>query len=272
MRDALRGLPGVAQVSLEFDPAGRGVLRVRLAPGVNESEVVSAALASLRASHGVGSDGLGADGSRLRLTGPTGEFVVAVVEPHGRPPAAPPPVVWQPLQAPPPPASASAPPSPPAPPPPTPAPDPAPQDDGVLEGAGRLVLVRVEVASERMQMWATVHLARDEYRFSGSAGATASGAGAHRAVAEATVRAAESALGGDVRLDVEGVDLIAVGQDQIGVVILTLVTDGGVDRLTGAALVRGDGRETIVRATLDALNRRAESPAVERRPRTRGIV
>jgi hypothetical protein len=62
-----------------------------------------------------------------------------------------------------------------------------------------------------------------------------------------------------VRLDVEAVDLLGVGADQVGVVVVTLLTDRGVDRVTGAALVRGDGRETLVRATLDALNRRTES-------------
>ncbi len=293
MRDALSGLPGVVQVDLEFDAHGAGVLRVRLGQGVDEDAVVDAAVAGLRRVAGVG-----IDGSRLRLCGPSGRPVVAVVETHapepdeaagpaapirvGRPPTPPPPVVWQPL-------AQRGPTAPTAEPdagslpgesgslpgesgesgesgasgesgePPTPSEQPSPPDS-----ANRLVLERVEVAYERVQMWATVHLTRGESTHTGSAGATATGSGAHRAVAAATARAAESALGGDVRLDVEAVDVLGVGQDQVGIVIVTLLTERGVDRLTGAALVRGDGGETIVRATLDALNRRTDSIAAPR--------
>jgi hypothetical protein len=50
-----------------------------------------------------------------------------------------------------------------------------------------------------------------------------------------------------------------VGADQVGVVVVTLLTERGVDKVTAAALARGDGRETLVRATLDALNRRTEA-------------
>ncbi len=218
MRDALAAVPGVLAATLELDAAGPAVLRIRLAPGVDQEQVVGAALDGLC---GLGAPpALAAGGGRLRLVGPQGQGVVAVVEASSTElaPAAP----------------------------------------------ARLVLERVEVASERLQLWATVHLARGELRFSGTAGGSASSAGAHRAVAAAAARAAESALGAGVRLDVEAVDVVAVGQDRIGVVIVTLLTERGLDRLTGAALVRGDGRETIVRATLDALNRRAESRGLER--------
>jgi hypothetical protein len=146
-----------------------------------------------------------------------------------------------------------------------------PADVGVVEGdvtgaiaaspaaEQRLVLDRVEVATGRLELWATVQLRAGDVVHTGTSSATATGSGAHRAVVAATARAAESALGGRVRLDVEAVDLLGVGADQVGVVVVTLLTERGVDRVTGAALVRGDGRETLVRATLDALNRRAES-------------
>jgi hypothetical protein len=141
-------------------------------------------------------------------------------------------------------------------------------DDGAHAGDGappsaaaeaRLVLDRVEVATGRLELWATVRLRAGDETHTGTSSATATGTGAHRAVVAATARAAESALGGKVRLDVEAVDLLGVGSDQVGVVVVTLLTERGVDRVTGAALVRGDGRETLVRATLDALNRRTES-------------
>jgi hypothetical protein len=124
--------------------------------------------------------------------------------------------------------------------------------------SGRLVLDRVEVATGRMELWATVHLRAGEALYTGTASATATGSGANRAGVGATARAAESAMGGCVRLDVEAVDMLGIGSDRVGVVVVTLLSERGVDRVTGAALVRGDARETLVRATLDALNRRTE--------------
>ena len=245
MRDALRAVPGVLAATLELDAAGPAVLRIRLVPGADQDQVVGAALDRIC---GAGSPlAPGAGGGRLRLVGPDGRGVVAVVEASS---ADLPELVARPQRR-----GAHR---------RVDGPWSEPQPELAPVEPARLVLERVEVASERLQLWATVHLARGELRFSGTAGASASSAGAHRAVAAATARAAESALGAGVRLDVEAVDVVAVGQEQIGVVIVTLLTERGLDRLTGAALVRGDGRETIVRATLDALNRRAESQSTER--------
>jgi hypothetical protein len=275
MCDVLSGVPGVEDVTLEFDSRGNGVLRVRLRADVDEDRVVGDAVAQLHRQFGVG-----LEGGRLRLTGPSGRTVVAVVEPHRRgvsrsgvPGLAP-----EPLDRPVPerrtlprvgtsscdgPSQLSAVPSPPQ----TREPEPAGVRDLGVDAApvseGRLVLDRVEVATGRLELWATVQLRAGDVLHTGTASATATGTGAHRAVVAATARAAESALGGTVRLDVEAVDLLGVGADQVGVVVVTLLTDRGVDKVTGAALVRGDGRETLVRATLDALNRRTE--AVQRR-------
>lgn len=275
MCDVLSGVPGVEDVTLEFDSRGNGVLRVRLRADVDEDRVVGDAVAQLHRQFGVG-----LEGGRLRLTGPSGRTVVAVVEPHRRgvsrsgvPGLAP-----EPLDRPVPerrslpragtsscdgPPQLSAVPSPPQ----TREPEPAGVRDLGVDAApvseGRLVLDRVEVATGRLELWATVQLRAGDVLHTGTASATATGTGAHRAVVAATARAAESALGGTVRLDVEAVDLLGVGADQVGVVVVTLLTDRGVDKVTGAALVRGDGRETLVRATLDALNRRTE--AVQRR-------
>jgi hypothetical protein len=292
MCDVLSGVPGVEDVSLEFDSRGNGVLRVRLRPDVAEDEVVGAAVAQLHRQFGVG-----LEGGRLRLTGPSGRTVVAVVEPHRRDhvPAGPRPakprsndprpavpgLAPDPVERPMPerralnrpgepshngtprlstPHTLAAVPSPPEPDESDlePGPSSAPQVDDEPAVESRLVLDRVEVATGRLELWATVQLRAGDVVHTGTASATATGTGSYRAVVAATARAAESALGGTVRLDVEAVDLIGVGADQVGVVVITLLTDRGVDRLTGAALFRGDGMQTLVRATLDALNRRTD--------------
>jgi hypothetical protein len=51
--------------------------------------------------------------------------------------------------------------------------------------------------------------------------------------------------------------MLQVGHDHVAVVVLSLLGPAGIDRLTGSALVRGDAQDAVVRATLDALNRRA---------------
>src|SRR4051812_13091804 len=75
MCDALSVVPGVEHVALELDGRGRGVLRIRLAAGADGDEVVGAAVAGLRRRFGPG-----VDASRLRLTGPRGCPVVAVMD------------------------------------------------------------------------------------------------------------------------------------------------------------------------------------------------
>jgi hypothetical protein len=49
-----------------------------------------------------------------------------------------------------------------------------------------------------------------------------------------------------------------MGNERTVLVSLTLLTSKGTERLTGAAGVREDVRQAVIRATLDALNRRLE--------------
>ena len=127
----------------------------------------------------------------------------------------------------------------------------------------RVSVQDVELVTERVLVRATVRLRSGASVHAGSASAAATAAGGHRAVVCATARAVEHVTGGLVRLDVEAVDLVQVGPERVGVVVVTLIAGDRVDRLTGSALVREDRSDTLVRATLDALNRRTvlASPA-----------
>jgi hypothetical protein len=229
MCDALSVVPGVEHVALELDGSGQGVLRIRLAAGADGDEVVGAAIAGLRRRFGSG-----VDASRLRLTGPRGRPVVAVVD------------------------DALA----------RPGPDSTTEVDARSSRSpsrnslgprppARLAVEDVEVVTERLQVRANVRLRSGGTLHTGSATAAATPGGGHRAVVSATARAVEQVAGGLVRLDVEAADVVQVGGDGVGVVVVTLLADGRMDRLTGSALVREDRSDTLVRATLDALNRRA---------------
>ena len=226
MCDALSVVPGVERVALEFDGRGAGVLRIRLAAGADGDEVVGAAVAGLRRRFGPD-----VDTTRLRLTGPRGRPVVAVVDESAEPNV---PGAWRSGRA---------------------------GDWGAplesYRGPTRVALVDVELVTERVLVRATVRLRSGSTVHKGSATAAATASGGHRAVVSATARALEQVTGGLVRLDVEAADVLQVGSDRVGVVVVSLIAGDRIDRLTGSALVGDDRSDSLVRATLDALNRRA---------------
>jgi hypothetical protein len=81
----------------------------------------------------------------------------------------------------------------------------------------------------------------------------------HRLVGEAAIRAVEDLLPG------EALALDAVGSPMIGmrtVIVVVIVSTGerGEEISIGSALSHGDDSETVVRAVLDALNRRITRP------------
>lgn len=69
------------------------------------------------------------------------------------------------------------------------------------------------------------------------------------------------AVGGDrrARCFVEHVTVVPFGVVEVAIVVLLLSYDGHTEQLTGSAIVSGDPRQAVVRATLAALNRRLES-------------
>jgi hypothetical protein len=83
------------------------------------------------------------------------------------------------------------------------------------------------------------------------------GLGSHRAslVAQATVKALETLLGGNA--EVESSQLVATGPRQVALTVLSVeVPRLGEHIVSGSALVRGDENEAVARSVLDALNRR----------------
>ncbi|GAB2923628.1 hypothetical protein GCM10027280_08390 [Micromonospora polyrhachis] len=61
------------------------------------------------------------------------------------------------------------------------------------------------------------------------------------------------------RCFVEHVAVIPFGNCEVATVVVLLVCDGWVEQLAGSALVSGDPRQAVVRATLAAVNRRLEA-------------
>lgn len=89
---------------------------------------------------------------------------------------------------------------------------------------------------------------------------TASGPGSQttrqRLVAQAALNAVEHYLQGSLAFALEDVAIVKLGQQSVAVACISLVTSLGEQPLTGAALVRQSEKDSIVKATLDAINRR----------------
>ena len=76
-----------------------------------------------------------------------------------------------------------------------------------------------------------------------------------RLVGEATLRALEQALNGDVALALSNIDNVTVGPRTIALAVVVMVTNGEERTLIGSAMVGTDPSAAAVRAVLDGVNR-----------------
>jgi hypothetical protein len=125
--------------------------------------------------------------------------------------------------------------------------------------AGRPAITRMHLVSSGLDVTATVTLSSDGRSASGESRGSASQSGVQRAVAAATLRAVESLSGDIARFELDHLEISHLGSDRMAIVALTMLSGRGTERLTGAAAVREDVRQAVIRATLDALNRRLET-------------
>jgi len=120
----------------------------------------------------------------------------------------------------------------------------------------RPAIQRMHLVSSGLDISASVTLGFDDRSAVGEAQGTATQSGVQKAVALATLRAIESLIDGKARFELDHLEVTQTGRDRTVVAGVTLVTPSGSERLTGAAVVREDVRQAVIRATLDALNRR----------------
>ncbi|MFL6138608.1 MAG: hypothetical protein ACJ74O_12495 [Frankiaceae bacterium] len=122
----------------------------------------------------------------------------------------------------------------------------------------RPAIQRMHLVSSGLDITATVTLTHEGRSSGGECIGTATQSGVQRAVAAATLRAVEGLLGHRVRFELEHVEVAPIGRDRTALVSITMLTAAGGEKLTGAAAVREDARQAVIRATLDAVNRRVE--------------
>lgn len=134
------------------------------------------------------------------------------------------------------------------------------QIEGEDEGdffISRLYPQKIEFSTSGSVLEARVHLAStDGSEYSGSAKGPAAAANKIRLVALATLEAIKEYLQGFVELILDDVHKFNIGSYESVLVGLTLVTAKGDENLVGSAIVHADLSEAVIKAVLDAVNRR----------------
>ena len=123
----------------------------------------------------------------------------------------------------------------------------------------RVLMERLQVVTGGLDASVDVGLTSAESKVVGTATGPAVEAAVLRTVATATLNAVDALIEGRGRCGLDQAEVTEIGSDRVAVAVVTLLTPGRVDRLVGAALVRGDARQAMARAVLAALNRQLES-------------
>jgi hypothetical protein len=274
---AVREVAGVRDASLRATPAGAHSLRLDLADGADAAEVSRQVARLLSERMGLDAAMPGAFGGALPPAPPA---VPAQPTRPGRAPVKP--VSPAPFEAPP--AFEAAPVTPAAPAAPVqaapalverprPAPavqprdlnQPRPLDPGDRPGP-RVLIENVHVNTFGADATVEVRLRAGDRTTSGVATGPAVDGYLLRLCATATAGAVDELLAGSTHADgparcfVEHASAVSFGSTQVAVVVLLLSCGGGwVEQLAGSAVVTGDDRHAMVRATLAAVNRRVEA-------------
>jgi hypothetical protein len=125
--------------------------------------------------------------------------------------------------------------------------------------AERPAIARMHLVSSGLDVTASVTLSSAGRSAIGEGRGNASQVGVQRAVANATLRAVEDLLDGAARFELDHLEVSQLGAERTVLVALSMLSSRGTERLTGAAGVRDDVRQAVIRSTLDALNRRFET-------------
>ena len=102
----------------------------------------------------------------------------------------------------------------------------------------------------------TVALTWNNERYEGTSSGPAGASARNRIIGEACLRALEEVLGGTPPLALDAVAVTPVGNRPVMIAQVVSMRGTEEEVSVGSALVRGDEGEAVVRAVLDALNRR----------------
>jgi hypothetical protein len=140
---------------------------------------------------------------------------------------------------------------------------PRPLDPGERPGP-RVLIDQVLISTYGLDATVEVRLTAEGRRASGQASGPAVDSYVLRLAAVAAGKAINQLLRGSGRQEqgqcyVEHAAVMPFGTSDVAVVVVLLSCGGWVEQLAGSALVAGDQRQAVVRATLAAVNRRLEA-------------
>lgn len=117
-------------------------------------------------------------------------------------------------------------------------------------------LVSVTIRTVQATAEVKVELLAGEKLLEGIAQGRSSSYNKLRLFAEATIQALALITLEKLIFVTEDVNINSLGKYQVAQVAITLITPSGEQTLVGCAIVKSDDREAVVRATLDAVNRK----------------
>ena len=132
---------------------------------------------------------------------------------------------------------------------------------GEVERAWRPAIRDLSSRNDGTAVTVTARLELDGRVVAGEAFGAPTARGLRRAIADATVRAVGELTRVPLRAQVDRVSVGGTDPASVSVVV-SLLSGRGEELLLGAAIVRDDVEHAIMRATLDALNRRVEPELV----------
>jgi hypothetical protein len=270
---AIRSVPGVSEATIaRSQETGRGRLRIRLHPGEDAERVSWSVAATLRERFGIALDPEEirprvSDGVTQRPPSePEPLDVVDVVDPElggleepaapAASEASPAPMSRRPRRrAPVPPAVSTA----------SchhrsPRPDWSPPT-GHDRAAWRPAIRDLSSRNDGVTVTVTARLEHDGRMVAGEASGAPTARGLRQAIAAATVAAVGELTRTPLRAQVDRVSVGGADPESVSVVV-SLLSGRGEELLLGAAIVRDDVEHAVMRATMDALNRRIEPDLV----------
>lgn len=120
---------------------------------------------------------------------------------------------------------------------------------------GRLKISNIAVDVKDYEAAVEVTLAQGDALSSGTAKGPASQNGRLRLAAVATLEAAAKCVSSNSNLALEHVSIMPISSGKIAVACISVITRAGENRYAGSAMVKADECDSVVKATLAAINR-----------------
>lgn len=124
-----------------------------------------------------------------------------------------------------------------------------------LARSERPAIIEIKEVPEGTRLHVSVTLGWQQDLYVGQATGPGASATRLRLVGEATLHALEQAIGEDVGLALAAVETPTVGNRQVAVAQVVMVSGGDERLMVGSALVAQDPSQAAVRSVLDAVNR-----------------